>query len=226
MSRTSSARAWHGLTALVATAALVLQVLLVVQGGRVLADVEAPDLPVRLARLVAYFTVQSNLLVAVTAWTLARDPHRDGPGWRVLRLASTVGIVVTGLVHLVLLAPLLDLTGADALADALLHRVVPLLAVTGWLVLGPRPRATPRVALGVLAWPLAWLVVTLTVGATTGWYPYPFLDPREDGVGAVAVSCAAITLLVGALLVLALVLDRRLPATGGRTRAGSGTLAP
>ncbi|WP_345264988.1 Pr6Pr family membrane protein [Nocardioides nanhaiensis] len=216
MGRTSSARAWHGLTAVVATAALLLQVLLVVQGGRVLDEAEPPDLPVRLARLVAYFTVQSNLLVAVTAWTLVRDPHRDGPRWRVLRLASTAGIVVTGLVHLVLLAPLLDLDGADALADVLLHRAVPLLALAGWLVLGPRPRVTGGVALGVLAWPLAWLVVTLTVGATTGWYPYPFLDPRQDGVGAVVASCAAITLLVGVLLVVALVLDRRLPATGDR----------
>ena len=46
-----------------------------------------------------------------------------------LRLAALVGITITAVVHFVLLRPLLDLDGLDLLADALLHRVVPVLAV-------------------------------------------------------------------------------------------------
>ena len=102
-----SARVWHGLTAVVAIGALVLQLVLVIQGGRVLDDASQPALPVRLGRLVSYFTIQSNLLVAVTAAQLARDPIRDGPAWRVVRLAAVAGIFVTGVVHFVLLRPLL-----------------------------------------------------------------------------------------------------------------------
>ncbi|WP_170286180.1 Pr6Pr family membrane protein [Nocardioides rubriscoriae] len=203
-------RRWHLLTAAAATAALALQLVLVVRGGQVLDEVEPPALPLRLARFVAYFTIQSNVLVAVVSAQLARDPGRDGATWRVLRLAAVVGITVTGLVHFVLLRPLLDLEGADWVADKMLHMVVPVLAVAGWVAFGPRPRVTGRVAALTLVWPVGWLVVTLLVGAMTGWYPYPFLDHREDGAGAVVVACLGVTVLFVALLAAASALDRRL----------------
>lgn len=208
---TTSARCWHALTALVAVAALVLQLVLVVRGGRVLEEVEPPALGLRLYRFVAYFTIQSNLLVAVTTVQLAMDPARDGRRWRVLRLAAVVGITVTGLVHFVLLRPLLDLHGADWSADKLLHLAVPVLAVLGWMVFGPRPRVTLPAVLAALVWPVAWLVATLLVGAASGWYPYPFLDPRGHGGASVAGTCAAVTVLFVALLALASYADRRLP---------------
>lgn len=203
------ARRWHVLTGLVALGALVLQTVLVVQGGRVLDEHSQPDLPVRLGRLVSYFTIQSNLLVAITATQLARDPLRDGPGWRVLRAAAVAGILVTGIVHFVLLRPLLDLTGADYAADKLLHMVVPLLAVVGWAAYGPRPRVSVRDAGLVLVWPFAWLAWTLGVGAVSGWYPYPFLDHREDGVAAVVVSAIGVTVLFVAVLALIAWIDAR-----------------
>ncbi|MEP7736705.1 Pr6Pr family membrane protein [Nocardioides sp. 31GB23] len=194
---TSRVRSWHALVAVVAAAALLLQLVLVVQGGRVLDEQSVPPLEVRLGRLVSYFTVQSNLLVALAAAHLARHPR---PGRPVLRLDAVVGITITGLVHFVLLRPLLDLQGADALADALLHLVVPVLAVVGFVVVGPRPRVTRRTAGLALVWPLAWLAWTLVVGLVSGWFPYPFLDHREDGWAAVLVTCVAITALFVALL--------------------------
>lgn len=206
----SRARMLHLVVALVATAALVLQTVLVLRGGRVLDETAVPPLGVRLGRLVSYFTIQSNVLVAVTAWQLWRDPARDGRWWRPVRLAALVGITVTGLVHFVLLRPLLDLQGADWAADKLLHMAVPLLAVLAWLLVGPRPRTTWRTAGEALVWPVVWLVWTLVVGALSGWYPYPFLDHRENGVGAVAVACLGITLLFLALFAGVVALDRRL----------------
>ncbi len=207
----TSARRWHLLTAVVAIVALALQLALVIRGGQVLDEVEPPVIGLRLARFIAYFTIQSNVLVAVVATTLAIDPLRDGPRWRVVRLAAITGITVTGLVHFVLLRPLLHLDGADWAADKLLHMVVPVLAVAGWAVFGPRPRVTRSVAGWVLVWPIAWLLVTLLVGGLTGWYPYPFLDHREDGAAAVAVTSVGVTVLFLALLALASYVDRRLP---------------
>ena len=204
------ARQLHLLVAVVTTAALVLQTVLVVTGASVLAETEVPPLGTRLVRLVSYFTIQSNLLVAVTAWQLWRDPERDGRWWRPVRLAALVGITVTGLVHFVLLRPLLDLEGANRLADTMLHLAVPVLALLVWVLVGPRPRTMARTAVEALAWPLAWLASTLGVGAATGWYPYPFLDPAEGGAGAVAVACVGITVLVALLLAGAVALDRRL----------------
>ena len=220
----SRARAVHTVTAVVAIAALVLQTVLVVTGDSVLAEQEVPPLLTRLGRLVSYFTIQSNLLVAVTAVQLARDPLRDGRWWRPVRAAALVGITVTGLVHFMLLRPLLDLHGASWVADKLLHMVVPVLAVVGWLVAGPRPRAPWRDALTALVWPVAWLVWTLAVGAVTGWYPYPFLDVGAKGAGSVAVTCVGVTVLFLALAAVLSWLDRRMPPAPsvGRPRTGGG----
>lgn len=205
-----NARAWHTLTAAVTIAALVLQLVLVVQGGRVLDEVEPPGLGLRLARFVAYFTIQSNLLVAIATTLLARDPLRDGPAFRALRLASTVGITVTGLVHFFLLRPLLDLDGADWVADKMLHMLVPLLAVVGWFAFGPRPRIAGRAIAVAFGWPIAWLAVTLSVAGATRWVPYPFLDFREEGWGSVAVVCLGITAVFAALIAGFRYADRRL----------------
>jgi uncharacterized membrane protein SirB2 len=205
------ARTVHLVTAVVAVAALVLQTVLVVQGSSVLDETEVPPLLTRLGRLVSYFTIQSNLLVAVTAVQLARDPQRDGRWWRAVRVGAVVGITVTGLVHFVLLRPLLHLDGADWVADKLLHMVVPVLAVLGWLVAGPRPRAPWRDAVLALAWPVAWLVWTLAVGAATGWYPYPFLDVGVEGAAAVAATCVGVTVLFLGLVAGLSALDRRMP---------------
>ena len=204
------ARAWHLLTALLALTALVLQLVLVVQGHRVLDETSQPGLGTRLVRFIAYFTIQSNILVAITAVQLARDPSRDGEGWRALRIAAFAGITVTGVVHFFLLRPLLDLDGADYAADKLLHMVVPAVAFVGWVVFGPRPRVDGRAVAHAIAWPITWLVVILVAGGLSGWYPYPFLDHREpEGVTGVVVTSVGITLFFLVIFWLASLWDRR-----------------
>jgi hypothetical protein len=205
--------------AVVAVVALVLQAVLVMTGASVLAETEVPPLATRLGRLVSYFTIQSNLLVAVTAVQLAGDPARDGRWWRVVRVAALVGITVTGLVHFVLLRPLLDLDGASRAADTLLHLVVPVVAVLGWLVAGPRPRAPWRDALLALGWPVAWLAWTLLVGALSGWYPYPFLDVADQGWPSVVATCVGVSALFLALVAGTVAVDRRLPPAPVREAA-------
>ncbi len=203
-------RAWHLVTALAATFAVVFQLVLVWQGNAVLDDVEPPALGERLVRFLGYFTILSNILVAVVTWTLALARDGDGTGWRVLRLTSLVGIAVTGVVHWLLLRPILDLSGADYLADKLLHVVVPLLAVVGWVAFGPRGRVRRRDILASLAFPIAWLAYTLVRGAATGFYPYPFLDVDDRGYAAVAVACVGIAALFVALAAVAWQADGRL----------------
>jgi hypothetical protein len=207
------ARSVHAVVAVVAWAALLLQLVLVLKGTVILVDTDPPGLAARVYRYVAYFTIQSNILVAVSSTVLARDPALDRPAWRVVRIAGLVGIAVTGLVHFVLLRPLLDLDGADWLADKMLHMVVPVLALAAWAWVGPRPRVTWREAAYALCWPMAWLVWTLVVGEVDGWVPYPFFDADTEGWGSIAVVSAGITALFLALLALLRWLDRRLPPT-------------
>lgn len=211
------ARTWHLVCFLVTLATLLLQVGLVVNGASVLDETSVPPLGTRLVRLVSYFTIQSNLLVLVVAWTLARDSARDGAVWRVVRLDAVLGITVTGLVHFFLLRPLLDLEGLNRVADTGLHLVVPALAVVGWLLFGPRPRVDATTVLRSLLWPVAWLAWTLGAGAVTGWYPYPFLDVTEHGYGRVLVTAVLVSVLFLVLAAGVRVSEQRLPATPDAT---------
>ena len=213
---TRPARSWHILTAVVTWVALLLQLVLVVRGGVVLDEAAPPALGTRLIRFVSYFTVLTNVLVAVTTTTLALGQDRYPTWWRVVRLNAIVGIAVTGLVHWFLLRPLLDLGGADYLADKLLHVVVPVLAVIGWTVFGPRRRADRRLLLPSLVYPVGWLLYTLVRGGVAGWYPYPFLDVGLRGYPQALLACAGVAVLVLALTQAAIVPDRRLPWTNRR----------
>lgn len=206
-----AARLWHLVTSAVCAFALAVQVGSVMSGTAVLVSEDPPPLGLRLWQFVSYFTIQANTLLLVCAIGLVLDPARDGRGWRVLRLCALTGITVTGLVHWFLLRPLLDLEGWNWATDKLLHVVAPLLAVSGWLIFGPRPRISVQVIGWSLLWPAGWLAYTLVVGALRGWYPYPFLNPERQGVGAVAIACLLITAAFIGLSALFAGLDQRLP---------------
>jgi len=206
------ARIFHLVTFLVAAFAVVLQLVLVIQGHRVLDEHNRPDLGTRLVRFCSYLTIWFNVLVAWSTLTLALARDRDSRVWRALRLDAVVLATVGGLVHFFFLRPLLDLTGWDLVADRLLHIAVPALALVGWLVLGPRRRAATTDLLPFLVLPVGWLGYTLVRGELVEWYPYPFIDVNEHGYGVVLVNvvCVAAAMVLAAWA--ATVLDRRLPA--------------
>jgi uncharacterized membrane protein YozB (DUF420 family) len=206
-----AARAWHWLTFVAAAAALVLQLVLVLQGSSVLDETKDPGTAVRTFRYFLYFTIQSNIAVAWVTYLLARGRASDTRFFRVLRLDAVLGIAVTGVVHFVLLRPLLDLEGASYVADKLLHMVVPAVAVTGWLVFGPRGLVSRSDVPPALMWPVAWLMAILLHGAAADWYPYPFIDVIEHGYAVVLVNSIGVTVLFLAVAYGLVWADRRLP---------------
>src|SRR5690349_13361193 len=138
MTRSSLGRAWHIVTLVVAVAALVLQLILILLGQNILdSSSVTTGLPEQVRRYFSYFTIQSNLLVAISMFMLLTG--RTGSQlFRVLRLASLIGITVTGIVAAVALPPSPNYTTANLICDRLLHIVVPLLTFIGWIAFGPR----------------------------------------------------------------------------------------
>lgn len=136
------------------------------------------------------FTYQANILAAAYyAWTLfsPRADSRTG-----LRGAVVLYVVVAGVVWNLLL------TGRSmgyTPANFLLHVVVPILAVTDWLLVGHRV-VGPVASVGKWWHPLAWLAypaaylgVALVVLNRVGRRaPYYFLDPGSVGIAAVTVN--------------------------------------
>jgi hypothetical protein len=195
-------RAWFAVTAVVALAGLVTQVV---------ATASDPD--GRVANLLCFFTIDSNLLVAGTSVLVALGRAR-GRLFSVLWLDALTGIIVTGIVYQVALAGLYDLHGLSVFSDTMLHKVTPILFVLGWLLAGPRGALTWRTVWWSLLYPLVWLAFTLPRGALTGFYPYPFVDAATLGYGQVTLNCVFIGLFFTALAAAALLYDRRFVRLG------------
>ena len=133
--------------------------------------------------------------------------------FRVVRLASLVGITVTGIVAAVALPPSPNYTtGLARLRPAAPHRRARSLTFAGWVAFGPRGVVRREDLLPSLIWPVAWLAATLALGPLVDWYPYPFLNVDPIGSGRTLLNCAVIAVLFLALAALARWADRRLSA--------------
>ena len=146
----------------------------------------------RLADTLSYFTIWSNVVVALAATLLARRRSRVTGLLRVLRLDALLMITITAIVYQVLLAPTAVVVGWSRLTDPILHQLTPALTVLVWLVFGPRGWVGWRVVLASLGIPLLWIVWMLARGAVVGAYPYDFANVGELGYGTVAVTLVAI----------------------------------
>lgn len=178
---TGAARLWHAVTATIALAGIAVELAMVANGHNPLLAADAPPAATRVIRFASYFTIESNLLVAIASTMLALRPNRDGLLFRVLRLDALVGITVTLVVYAVLLAPQHDPHGINAVTNAGLHYVAPVLAICGWLLFGPRPRIDEKALVLALIWPALYIGYTLAHGAVSDWYPYPFIDAAQLG---------------------------------------------
>ena len=171
----------------------------------------------RPANFFSFFTIQSNLLAAgVLLYGAARlGLNPDLPRLDALRAAALLYLSLTGIVYGVLLAGYQEeLQLTLPWVDTVLHRVLPLVMVADWLIQPPSTRLGWRQARWWLAYPVAFVAYTLIRGPIVDWYPYPFLDPRNDG-GYVAVAGYVVAIAVGVLAAVWLLLwtmTRRRPA--------------
>lgn len=201
------ARVWFGATAACVAAGVVISAVTAANN----AAGHFHPAAARLFNTLAFFTIQSNLLVGVAALLLALRLERSSGWFAVLRLAGLTAITVTGIVFHAVLAQTLDLDSWAAVGNELVHTVVPVMAIVGWLMLGPRGLCSARIAWLSLLFPVLWLAFTLIRGAIVHWYPYPFIDVTQLGYGGAAVNCVWVALLMLGLAAGATVLDRRLP---------------
>jgi hypothetical protein len=164
----------------------------------------------RVFNVFCFFTVQSNLLVAVTSVLLLIRTDRTSEVFWALRLGGLVAITVTFIVFHLVLSRLVDLDGWRAISNQLVHTVAPLLAIAAWVVAGPRGHATPRIAWLSLLPAGAWLVFMFVRGELIDYYPYPFVDVADLGYPRALLNAVLVGLLFYALARAAVWLDGRL----------------
>lgn len=214
------ARTWFAVTAACVAVGVVIQLVLAWQNHmpEIAATGESfqkfGDTPLaRALNVFAFFTVQSNLIVAATSLLLAIDPNRSSMVFSVFRLCSLVGITVTGFVYHVALGSIFRLDTWALAADQLLHTVVPIMTVVGWLGFGPRGLTSARVVKLTVLFPLAYMIFTLIRGPlASDWYPYPFADVHALGYVRVLVNGFWIGLLFVGIAAGAAWIDKTLSA--------------
>jgi uncharacterized membrane protein len=212
------ARAWHATLALVVVVGIAIQLDIAVDvsahpPGHAVGTLAGTALAGRIVRVFSFFTIQSNVLVGIVSAQLAMRPDRDGPVWRVARLDALVGITVTGIVYSTVLARIHEPKGWQQVStNAAFHYVVPVMAVLGWLLLGPRPRIDWSVVRWALVWPLLWGAYTVVHGEASGWYPYPFVDVATHGYARVVSNALIVTVVLGVVAGVFGVGDRKLRA--------------
>ena len=164
---------------------------------------------------VRFFTIQSNLLLAVlmsvTALALARRRALPGAG---LYRALLAYMIVTGVTYELLLRGSWSPHGVRFATDLVFHDVEPVLTLIFWVAFAPkrslRWRSLPR----LLAFPAAYLALTLAAGLLGAGYPYGFLDAGVLGYPRLAGVAAAFLGVFLGLGALATLVGRALPEPG------------
>ena len=131
-----------------------------------------------------YFTIQSNLLMAILclAGAIIMLRNRAVPTWwLVLKFVGTVSITLTGVVFAFVLAPTMG-RFAWNVQNTLTHVVVPIASVLDFFVIGVRVRIPKRSIVYVTIPPAAYAVYA-GIAYRAGWefargvhYPYFFLN--------------------------------------------------
>jgi hypothetical protein len=158
------------------------------------------SLPETIWILLRFFTVITNLLVAIIMTAVAMD-RRVSP---FLIGGSAVAIGLVGIVYITLLRGLVELEGPDLLADTLLHYVLPIAMVLYWLAIAPKFGLRWHHPFLWSLYPLAYFGYAVARGSIDGRYPYPFMDVAELGAAQTmlnALGLAAAFVIAGLLMV-------------------------
>lgn len=148
-------------------------------------------LPETVVRFFSYFTILTNILVALSFTALLLRP---GSQWRAffsrpdVQTALAVYIAIVGLVYNLVLRATWNPEGLQRIVDELLHSAVPLLYVLFWFIYVSRHALEWKQVPYWLIYPFIYFVYVLSRGALSGFYPYPFINVKEHGYGPVLLN--------------------------------------
>jgi hypothetical protein len=140
--------------------------------------------------MARYFTILTNLLVAVSLVMVARPPRGRVPF--VWLAALTLSMVMAGAVYHLLLSDLVTFTGIGWWADHGLHTAGPIAIALWWLAFAPKRQLALRHLPGLALWPAVYGAYALVRGAVDGAYPYPFVDLGALSPVTVAMNLAGL----------------------------------
>jgi hypothetical protein len=196
-----SARIFALIGAIITWFAVIVQFYLLMKNN------PAPTVLEKVLRFFGYFTVDTNILVALSFTFIAlKSNSRFG---KFFTNASTVTaittyIIIVGITYNVFLRSAWDPQGLQKLADELLHSVIPIVYVIFWVSFVAAEKLKWNNAFPWLIYPIVYMAYALILGVLTKHYPYPIVDVNELGYKKALLN-AALVLLTLFLLSLSLI---------------------
>lgn len=159
-------------------------------------------------RYFSYFTILTNLLVAICCTTILLKPSSKWGNFfssQKTLTAIAVYILVVGLIYNVILRFIWNPQGLQKIVDELLHSVIPVLFLFLWIFFVKKKTVKWKAFLPWLIYPLTYLVFVLIRGAFSGFYPYPFIDVTKLGYQKVFTNSLGVTIIFIVLSLLFIV---------------------
>ncbi len=180
---TIAIRTWRLLGAALIVAALVANITGHVQAG----DFSFFD-------TLGYFSHQSNILAVIVLAVAVRYTGKPRPLWlEYARATVATYLVIVTVVFWTLLGGF-EAGDPYRWSTLTMHGLSCVILLADWLLEGPRKPQPLARAWVVLPYALVWITVALIRGATDGWVPYPFMDPK-DGYLPVAIVVGGIVVV-------------------------------
>ncbi len=172
-----------------------------------------------------FFTLQTNMLVIIVTMLLAisqicnlckiKNHIFSKPWLKILHIASTFYITITGVIYCFVLVPVAIMTNSPIAAslsyrDIFLHIFVPVLSIVDYFSLDAKIYLSKSSALLFLVYPFFYVLIIFSRAALGGnafpggsYYPYFFIDPTFNNQGWLAVIFySALCLILFYLLAL------------------------
>ncbi|OCG19803.1 Pr6Pr family membrane protein [Gilliamella sp. App4-10] len=150
----------------------------------------------RLIYYYSFFTVLSNLMLALSCFCLAINPNCNQYSFKVLRLNSLIGVTITAVVY--------NLAARDIhvppnmllkIANESLHVVIPALGLLSWFIWGPFRRIDLKVFMGSLLSMIGYGIYIFIRGHYTNQYPYRFINVVQIGYPQALLGVSQVFLL-------------------------------
>jgi len=169
------------------------------------------SIPEIIIRYFSYFTILTNLLVAICGTALLTNRNSKIKSFfsrQNTLTAVAVYITVVGLVYNSILRFLWNPQGLQWIVDELLHSVIPLLFIVFWLLIVPKGKFQWKNVLAWLLYPLIYLVFVLLRGLPSSFYPYPFIDVDKIGYYKTFINSSGMLLAFLAVAIIFLIINR------------------
>lgn len=151
----------------------------------------------------SFFTVLSNIMLALSCLILTFKPNCSNLLFNVIRLNGLVGVLITMIVYNLMLRGIhRPPTVLLQFANESLHVVIPLLGLISWLIYGPFYRMQLKVIVCAFLTLLTYGVYIFMRGYYTNLYPYPFINVNRVGYENAFIAVIAIAVLFVCLVLL------------------------